>query len=67
MNFYNQNYDPSEEDDEFIVRLPQIIAGGLYEGKIVELLEPLVEYWQEKLSLQLQQRTKNNMILVKFV
>jgi hypothetical protein len=44
LNFYNQNYGPSEEDAEFIVRLPQIIAGGLYKGKIVEVLEPLAEY-----------------------
>jgi hypothetical protein len=52
LNFYNQDqaYGQSEEDAEFIVRLPQIIAGGLYKGKIVEVLEPLAEYWQEVIS-----------------
>lgn len=47
---YVQDYDPRQEDSEFIVRLPQIIAGDLYEGKIVEILEPLAKYWQEVIS-----------------
>lgn len=52
LNFYNQNslYNPESEDAEFIVRLPQIIAEGLYKGKIVEILEPLAEYWHEVVS-----------------
>lgn len=52
LNFYNQNssYNPESEDAEFIVRLPQIIAEGLYKGKIVEILEPLAEYWHEVIS-----------------
>ncbi len=50
LMFYIQDYKSYNEDEEFIVRLPQIIASGLYKGKIVEILEPLVEYWQENIS-----------------
>lgn len=50
LNFYNQNYVQSDEDAEFIVRLPQIIAGGLYKSKIIDVLEPQAEYWQEIVS-----------------
>ena len=49
LMLYNQ-YEKSEEDAEFIVRLPQIIAAGLYKGKIVEVFDPLNEYWQEEIS-----------------
>lgn len=50
--FYNLDsfYDKYNEDAEFIVRLPEIIAAELYQGKIIEILEPLVEYWQEVVS-----------------
>ena len=46
---YNQ-YKSSEEDSEFIARLPQIIAAGLYKGKVVDIIEPIVKYWQEEIS-----------------
>jgi hypothetical protein len=44
--FYNQNYNKNDEDNEFIVRLPQIIAANLYEGEIVDILKPLDGYWR---------------------
>lgn len=50
LNFYNQGYDQSDEDAEFIVRLPQIITAGLYEGPIVEIFKPVAEYWHEVIS-----------------
>jgi hypothetical protein len=56
LMFYNQDgtYNRSEEDAEFIVRLPQIIAAGLYKGKIIEVLEPSEVYWQEIISPSVQ-------------
>ncbi len=48
--FYNHGYEKDEEDAEFIVRLPQIIAESLYKGKIVEIFQPMVGYWQEIVS-----------------
>lgn len=53
LMFYNQ-YDSSEEDVEFVVRLPQIISEGLYKGPIIEIFEPLAEYWQEEVSPAMQ-------------
>jgi hypothetical protein len=48
-------YEKSEEDCEFIVRLPQIIAADLYEGKIIDILAPMMEYWQEVISPAVQE------------
>ena len=65
LNFYNQGYEENEEGREFIVRLPQIMAGGLYEGKIVEVLEPLALSIGKTLFLLPSRNIKNNIILVK--
>ena len=35
---------------EIIVRLAQVIANDLYEGKVVQILQPLQEYWDEFVS-----------------
>ena len=50
LRSYNQDNIQSYEDSEFIVILPQIIAGDLYKGKIIDMLEPQAEYWQEIVS-----------------
>ena len=47
-------YNENSEDSEFIVRLPQIIAAGLYKDKIIEILEPMAEYWHEYITLPVQ-------------
>lgn len=44
---YTQDYDEDDEDDEFIVRYPQIIAEGNYQGDVVKILEPIAKFWDE--------------------
>jgi hypothetical protein len=56
LMFYIQDcYKKGEEDTEFIARLPQIIAAGLYKGKIAEILQPIAEYWQEEIAPVMQE------------
>ena len=40
-------YKEVEEYAEFIVRLPQIIAGNRYDEDIQAITEPLLKYWNE--------------------
>ncbi len=46
----SDSYDQAEEDCEFIVRLPQVIAEGLYEDKVINILAPLNQYWEDVVS-----------------
>jgi hypothetical protein len=47
---HNDIYDESEEDCEFIVRFPEIIAKDLYHGKVVDIFAPIATYWEEVIS-----------------
>ncbi len=55
LNFYNQDYDKNEEDEEFIVRIPQIIAEDLYKGDIISITKPMVEYFEEDIHIAVQE------------
>lgn len=54
MFYKGGTYSRSEEDAEFIVRLPQIIAAGLYKDEIIDILEPMAKYWQEVITPSVQ-------------
>lgn len=47
---YAGSYTRDEEDGEFIVRFPEIIAAGLYKDEIIDIVEPMAKYWQEVIS-----------------
>ena len=49
LMLYHQ-YSEDKEDAEFIVRYPQIIAQGLYKGKVVDIFQPIAEYWEQDMS-----------------
>lgn len=62
LMLYHQ-YNSSGEDAEFIVRLPQIIAEDLYKGPIVDIFEPLAEYWQEEVSPAMQSYIAEHIVM----
>lgn len=47
---YRGSYTQEDEDAEFIVRLPEIIATNLYKGKVIEIMQPMDKYWQDVIS-----------------
>jgi hypothetical protein len=61
LNFYSSNfYSNDAEDVELAVTLPEIIARGLYLGKVVEILQPLYVYWQQNITPAVQEYQQNN-------
>jgi hypothetical protein len=50
LNIYAGGYNHESEDKEFIVRFAEIIADNLFEAEIIEILEPIAQYWQEFVS-----------------
>lgn len=53
--YLHSSYNENEEDREFIVMLPQVMAAELYEGKIVDILAPMKDYWEDVISPKFQE------------
>jgi hypothetical protein len=61
LNIYDlSSYGPEAEEVEFIVVLPEIMAAGLYKGPIPKIVEPLMEYFQEEVSPDMQEYAVNH-------
>lgn len=62
LKFYYHEYDQNEEPSESFVAMPEIIASGLYQGDIIEVLEPQLEYWQRYITPKIEEYLYNDYI-----
>lgn len=55
-------YPSDEMHREFVVTLPQLVAEGLYKGPIINIMEPLAEYWEKVITPAAQEYHSNFMV-----
>jgi hypothetical protein len=55
INIYIESYSKEKEHLEFVVALPQIMAEGEYKGAIIDIIQPLHDYWQQYITPAVQE------------
>lgn len=61
-------YEESKYEQEYIVKLPEIIAQGHYDDSVVqEILKPLYDYWMKYIAPDIEKYIKDRALISDFI